>query len=323
MKIGIIGPGSIARSFAQSVNLTHGVELYAVASRDIKRAEEFAAEYGANLAYGSYEDLIADKNIDAVYIATPHNLHAKYTELCLENDIAVLCEKPYTLTHEQAAKTVALSKKKNVLFMEGMWSRFHPAYAKTKEWIARGAIGDVRLIESSFSFYSDTNPESRLYNKELGGGALFDVGVYGIEYSMGIADCEKAKVTGVATIGSTGVDEMASISMLFDNSIIAHTTCGLKATTEDDCHIYGTKGKIVIYRFWNSHKVHLYDAKRELIESFEDKPIEGLEKSFIAEIEAFRDSFNRGECENSIMPHSHTVACARYFDLLRAQWGIN
>ncbi len=322
MKFGIIGPGTIANSFAQSMELCEGVELYAVASRDMQRAKEFAEKYGATVAYDSYEALIADENVEAVYIATPHNSHVKYTDMCLENNKAVICEKPYALSYEEAVNTAALSKKNNVLFMEGMWSRFHPAYAVVKKWIADGKIGDMKLIDLSFAGCSEVDPDSRIFNKELGGGALFDLGVYCIEYSMGIADCTNAKVTGVATIGSTGVDEVDSISMLFDYSVVAHMTCGVRVSTKDNCTIYGTEGRIEIYRFWNTHKVNLYNSNNEIIDTFEDEEVPGIPKCFSAEIEAFRDTYNSGAYENDVMPHADTIACAKYFDLLRENWGL-
>lgn len=316
VRFGIIGPGNIANRFASVLADADGVELYAVASTDENRAREFAARHHAAKAYGSYTDLVGDKDVEVVYISTTHNFHHDIVKLCLENGKAVICEKPMVLNKKEAQELAALSREKNVPLMEAMWSRFTPTFQKAKEWVRNGRIGQVRLINASFCFNFPYDPKHRLYNPELAGGSLYDAGVYPIEFATGILGENPEKVVGTASICKTGVDDYAAISMSFGSGALASLSCGITATTSQDAYIYGSEGHIIVHSFLESRKCELFDDENNLLESFEADYRDG----FIFEILHFAGLYRNGKIESEIMPLKDTIACAGVFDELMRQW---
>lgn len=316
VRFGIVGLGGIATRFAKVLATVNGVELNAVASRDKAKAMAFAAEFNAKKSYDSYIDLINDSEVDVVYIALTNNFHYELVKLCLNNGKAVLCEKPFVTNKKDAEDLAALSKEKNVLLMEAMWTRFIPAFKKAKEWVHNGEIGDVKLISASFGIYSTFDPENRLYNPKLAGGSLYDVGVYPISFTTGILDENPIQVNGLATFSKTGVDECAVINMRFKSGALATLSSGISAYTNRDARIYGTNGNIVVYEFYGSEKCELYDNENNLKECFEEK----FEDGFIYQIEHFRDLYCNNKIESDIIPLKDTIACTEIFDELKKQW---
>jgi len=317
VRFGIIGLGIIASRFAKVLNTAKGVELAAVASRDKVKAEAFAEEFHSKKAYDSYLELIQDKEVDVIYIALTHNFHHDIVKLCLNSGKGVLCEKPFVTNKKDAEELAALSKDKNVLLMEAMWTRFIPAVKKAKEWVHSGKIGDVKLINASFSFNMPFDPENRLYNPKLAGGSLYDAGVYPIEFTTGILDENPTQVNGLATFSKTGVDDFLAMNMSFESGALATLSCGITANTNRNAHIYGTTGNIVVYDFLGSRKCELYDDENNLIECFE----ENFEDGFIFQIEHFADLYRNNKIESEIIPLKDTIACAGIFDELMKQWG--
>lgn len=318
IRFGIIGPGTIAKKFADAANKCENVTLQAVASRSIERGKAFAETYGVKHVYDNYDALINDPDVDAVYIALPNKFHVDMTKRCIEGGKAVLCEKPFAMNEKDARYIADLSKNKNVLFMEAMWTRFLPATVKTRQWLERGLIGEVKYIDSAFSFHGKFNPKGRLYDADLGGGALFDVGAYCVLFSFDMAKGYPSEVKGSAVIGKSGVDEVDAFTMKFDNGIIAAANCGIAVATDNDACIYGTQGRIVMHKFWACTKCECLDAKGNVIESFS----EDEENGFVYEIRHFYDLWKTKMIESPIMPHKDTVESAAVYDSLRGQWGL-
>lgn len=318
VRLGILGLGRIAERFSKMAIKAEGLELAAVAARDKGRADDFARRFGVPRAYGSYEELVSDPGIDAVYVATTHNFHPRDVRLCLEAGKAVLCEKPFVTTKREAEDLAALAASKRLLLMEAMWTRCMPAFRKTKEWVDSGAIGDIRLIEAEFCFKAPYDPRDRLFNPELAGGALFDAGVYPIEFATGIAGEGPSSISGSAVIGKTGVDEFASISLGFPRGIVASLACGFTARVPKDARIYGDSGSIKVYDFLGSRRCERLDPDGTLVESFEND----FEDGFIFEIEHFAALFKEGKKESPFIPLRDTIDCASIFDTLRRQWGL-
>lgn len=319
VKFGIIGLGLIAARFAAVLNTVEGVELVSVASSDKTKAEAFAKKFGAKKAYNSYADLVKDNEVDVVYIALTHNFHFEAVKLCLNNKKGVLCEKPLVINKKDAEGLVALSKEKNVLLMEAMWTRFIPAFKKAKEWVNSGKIGDVKLVNASFCFNMPFDPENRLFNPKLAGGSLFDAGVYPIEFTTGILGENPTLVNGFSKISKTGVDEFVTMNMSFESGALATLSCGLTANTNRNACIYGTNGHVVVYDFLGSKKSEMYDNENKLVERFE----EDFEDGFIYEIKHFADLYRNNKIESDIIPFKDTIACAGIFDELMNQWGMN
>lgn len=317
MRLGIIGAGGISERFAKVLITVPQVEFAAVAASTKEKADAFAQKFGAKKSYGSYRELISDSEVDAVYIGLTNNFHYDITKLCLNHNKAVLCEKPFVTNKKDAEELIALAKEKNLLFMEAMWTRCMPVIKKAKEWVAGGKIGEMKLIQASFCFHSPFNPEHRVYNPALGGGSMFDVGVYPIEFATGITGENPIAVNSMMKAAKTGVDELASIHLSFANGILAALNCGISTYVPKNAMIYGTDGYIIIYNFSGPKRCERYDSQDSLVEEFTDE----FEDGFIYEIRHFADLFDSGKKESDLIPHRDTIACAGIFDALRAQWG--
>ena len=175
---GILGTGRIAGEFAQSLQKADDAQLVAVGSRTLESARSFAAKFNIPNIHATYENLARDENVDVIYIATPHNSHKDNTILCLENNKAVLCEKPFTINAKEARQVIELARSKNLFLMEAMWTRYIPAITRLKELLDRKVIGNIQIMVAGGAFIPDFDPEFYLFNHELGGGVLLDAGVY-------------------------------------------------------------------------------------------------------------------------------------------------
>lgn len=228
---GILGPGGIAHKFAADIACVDQAELVAVASREISRAQVFADQYGIPRSHGSYEALLKDANLDAVYIATLHPFHAEWSIAAMRAGKAVLCEKPACMNAGELERVLAVAKETQQFFMEAMWSACFPLMAQVRAWIGAGLIGEVQEVEADFGFRVNFNPERRLFNPDLGGGAVLDVGVYVCHFLADFLRGEVTNVKALADIGSTGVDERTSFILQTDRGMIARGSCAMRQRT--------------------------------------------------------------------------------------------
>ena len=247
---GILAPGSIARKFASDLKLLPQANLYAIGSRSIDRAKKFAEEFGAQKYYGSYEELASDPDVDIIYIASPHVRHYPDSMLCLKNGKSVLCEKPVAMNASQFRIMRDTAKEKGVFFMEALWTRFIPSFVKCLELISEGAIGDVRLIDSDFSFNAPYDVKGRLFNPMLGGGSLVDIGLYPVFLALEIAG-KPEKIQAMATFDKTGVDNKCSILFTHDNDVLSVLFSSIISNSRTETIIHGSKGQIRLNREWH------------------------------------------------------------------------
>jgi len=317
-KFGIIGLGKISSRFAKVLNTVEGVELAAVASSDLERTKKFAKEFKAYKASSTYEELINDPDVDVVYIGLTHNFHYEYTKKCLEAHKPVLCEKPLVITQRQAIELVSLAKKNNTFLMEAMWTRCMPAYLKTQEWIKFGRIGQVKLITANFSYHVPYDPYNRIYSKETQGGSLYDVGIYPIDFAMGIIGDPPQSVTGSVQFAPNGVDEAAAFSMKFAGGALANLACGFNVTAMEEAFIYGTQGRIILENCFGPQTAILCDEDGNEIEKFKKPVPDGFEH----QIRHCAELLRAGKIESSLIPWKDTIASAAIFDALDQQWGI-
>lgn len=316
---GIIGAGNISSTFATALNSMRDVKLAAVASRNLNRAEEFAKKFGIDKAYGSYEELAADPEIDVIYIGTPHPEHKENAALCIKHGKAVLCEKSFTLNEKDSLYLTTLAAEHRVFLMEAMWTKFLPVTRKVKEWLKEGRIGELRHIRASFGFYTEFNPDSRLYNPELGGGALLDVGVYPITYVIHMVDCLPEQVLSSAVIGKTGVDERNVILMKFPQGILAELSSAVSAEIGYDAEMIGDKGRIYVPRFWCAEEAMLYNSRNELEETIEF-PFQV--NGYVHEAEEVNRCLREGLLESTLLPLKDTLSIMRIMDGIRSEWGL-
>ncbi|WP_428657123.1 Gfo/Idh/MocA family protein [Runella sp.] len=274
---GIIGPGRIAHKFAQDLMQVANAKLTAVASRDLGRAQLFAREYGATYTYGSYEEIINCPELDVVYIASPHIGHFEHTLLCLNAGIAVLCEKPFAMNTAQVSEMIHVARSKNVFLMEALWTRFLPTTLKTLEIIESGAIGKVLGVKADFGFKAPYDVDRRTFNKDLGGGALLDIGIYPLFFSYLILG-KPTKITAQAIFGATKVDESTGMTLTYNDEKFAFLDCTFMAKTPCEAFVYGEKGSISISSRWHESKEVTVEYADETTETFTfDRPTWGYQ----------------------------------------------
>ncbi|WP_167132599.1 aldo/keto reductase [Paramicrobacterium chengjingii] len=258
---GIVGPGNIAHRFAEQLTHSRTGTLVAVGSRAIERAQDFATEF-ANAdtpirTYGSYDELYADSDVDAIYIATIHTEHVRLAIQAVEAGKHVICEKPLAVNHAGVMTLVEAARRAGVYLAEGFMYRFHPQMERLTQLISDGAIGEVQHIDSSFSFAADLPHGHRLKNPDLAGGGILDVGGYPISAArlvagtaVGAAFADPSSLTAAGTIGDSGVDEWASASLEFASGITAHVTCGIGLAEPSSLVVYGSRGRITVRSPW-------------------------------------------------------------------------
>jgi len=269
---GIIGMGRIAHKFAQDLQLLPNARLWAVASQDTTRAAAFAGQYKAPHHYGSYEAILSCPELDVVYIATPHVTHCSNTLMCLEAGIPVLCEKPLAMNAAEAESMVQTARQRQVFLMEAMWTRFLPATLQMLKWIEEGRIGEVISVKADFGFRAPFDPQSRIYNKALGGGALLDIGIYPAFLSLLLLG-PPTTIKALAHIGPTGVDLEVGAVMSFPGGRMAHLHTTVLANTKTEAFVYGSEGTIHLHTRWHhaSRLSLLKEGKRPEEVHFEEK----------------------------------------------------
>jgi predicted dehydrogenase len=314
---GILSTGRIAGVFATGLASLPDAELVAVGSRSTASAAAFAERFHVPRAYASYDELVADPDIDAIYIATPHSSHAEDALRAIATGKAVLCEKPFTINATEAATVVAAARARGVFVMEAMWTRFLPVFVAIREQIAAGRIGEVRLLSADFGFRTAVNPASRLFDPALGGGALLDVGVY----CVSLASMLFGPPTGIqslANLGSTGVDEQAAILLGHASGAMALLATATRTDTPHEATILGTAGMIRVAAPWWAAR-----AYRITVDGVtEDCALPPLGNGYAHEAAEVARCVRAGLTESPIMPLDETIAIMRTLDALRAQWGL-
>ena len=317
---GIIAPGAIAVKFATALAAVPQARLQAVAGRSRQRAEDFATRFQAARVHDDQAALLADPDIQAVYIASPHPCHHAMTMAALRAGKAVLVEKPIGLNRHQVAEMVALAGERRVFLMEAMWTRFLPVMERVRSWLADGAIGTVRQIQAAFGFRCGWNPVSRLLDPALGGGALLDVGVYPIALALDLFAEPPTAIRALAHRGETGVDEQTAILLSFPAGGLGVLTCAVRTTCDHRAEICGTEGRIVIEPpFWRSTAATLLNPDGSPREQFsQPHRCNGYEY----EIEAVHEALAQGLIEHPRCPHQDSLSVMEICDEVRRQIGL-
>lgn len=317
MKFSILGPGGIARSLAKAVQGLDEVEAYAVASREYERAKAFADEWGFQKAYGSYEEMLADPEVELVYVATPHSHHYRYAKLCLEYGKHVLVEKAFTVNAKQAEELIRISEEKKLLLAEAIWTRYMPSRKMIDDAVDSGIIGPVTSLTANLGY--PLKHVERMQNPELAGGALLDLGVYPINFALMAFHGQVKNVQASAVMSPKGIDWMNSITLTFDDGKMAVLHSNMLALPDREGVINGEKGYIEVQNINNCEEIRIYDENRQLIARQQvPEQINGYEYEVLACRQAILD----GKYECPQMPHSEILRVMRLMDQVREGWGM-
>ena len=317
MKIGVLGTGSIVRTVTKTLARMENAECYAIASRTLERAKEAAEEYGYAKAYGSYEELVADPEVELVYVATPHSRHYEDMKLCIEHKKPVLCEKAFTMNATQAREIKELSQKEGVFVAEAIWTRYMPSRNMINEIIDSGIIGKVSALTANLSY--TISQIYRIVAPELAGGALLDVGVYGLNFAIMHFGSDIERIESSVQFTDTGVDGMETITIFYRDGRMAVLTHGIYARSDRKGIFYGEKGYIVVENINNPQSISVFDLNDKLIKHVDvPEQISGYEYQFM---EAVR-CISEGKTESESIPLKETIRVMEQMDSLRADWGM-
>lgn len=313
LKWGIIGLGSIANKFANDLQLVDGVELVGVASRNQQKAEEFKIAHNAKHAFGSYLELFQSKEIDIVYIATPHSSHMNWSVEAMKHGKHVLCEKPLAVNETQVQKMIDVATENKVFLMEALWTRFNPSLVKVLKHIEVGEIGNVSYVNADFCFFREAPDDSRLINMDLAGGSLLDIGIYPLFLAYVIFGMPK-EIKASARLHRTGADLQTTMALKFDQGM-ASLSCGFASNSDMVAKIHGTTGSIFIDAPW--HHSDSYKIIQNEKSTVYSNPTKG--RGFTYEIEECVSCIAQSKISSALWSHQDSLNLVRITDEIRAQ----
>lgn len=318
LRVGILGTGNIANSMAQAVSgLKDEACCYAIASRSQEKSEEFARKWGFEKAYGSYEELLSDPEVELVYIATPHSGHYEWAKACIEHGKPALVEKPFTVNETQAKEIFALAKERGVFITEATWTRYLPARYIIRDLMESGEIGEILSQESYFT--TNVPHIQRMYDPMLAGGALLDLGIYNLTFASMYFGDDVVKVESTCEKYATGVDATDEITYTFADGKTAYMRTSFVEEFRHYGVIKGTKGWIHVEGLTNPSAVRLLDTNGKLVR---DVPLPPQINGYEYEVLSCKKALEEGAPECPELPHEETLLMLRRMDDLRREWGV-
>jgi len=314
---GIVGAGKIAHSFAKDMALVANNRLCAVASRSLNKASEFAETYGAEHAFGSYDELFKSDVVDVVYIATPHTVHADVSIRAMNHKKHVLCEKPMGVNGDEVKRMLASAKENKVFLMEALWSRFNLTIKKVKQLVDDGEIGTVAYLKADFAFYGlDRDESGRILNPNLAGGTILDIGIYPIFLSYLLLGMPKS-ITAQSQFYKTGIESQTAMVFEYENAQ-ALLLSSLACNSEMKAEIAGSMGTVFINPRWHEASSYIMekDGNEELV------TLEKIGKGYTYEIEEVASCITNGQFESKLWSHQNTTDLCRLLDTVREKAGI-
>ena len=290
---------------------------YAIASRDLEKAREFAHKWGFKKAYGSYEELVCDPEVELVYIATPHSHHLAHASLAINHGKPVLCEKSFTANAREARELIELAHSRKVFITEAIWTRYMPLSLKVKEILDSGVLGKLQFISATIGYPMLT--KERLFRPELAGGALLDVGVYAINFARMYFGSDIVSTVSQAVLGDTGMDMQNTISWKYADGRMANLQSTARAANDLQGVISGQTGFLVVDNINNPGEVKVYGKDHQLLQTYR---AEGRITGYEYEVFACEEAISKGWLESPYMPHEETIAIMEQMDALRREWGV-
>ncbi|MEO7978486.1 Gfo/Idh/MocA family oxidoreductase [Flavobacterium sp.] len=312
---GIIGLGNIANQFAKDLKLIDEAKLTSVASRDVHKAKQFAKEHDCNKFYGSYDEIFKDDQVDIIYIATPHDSHAELSIKAMENGKHVLCEKPLSLSYDDALKMIETSKRHNKFFMEAFWTRFIPSIRELLSKVKNGDIGEVKYVNADFAFIN-RELGTRLTDKKLGGGALYDIGVYPLFLSYVTLGIPK-EIIAKSIYHTTGVDLQTTMILQYESAqAVLHA--GLVSASDMKATVSGTKGRIDVNSPWFMTEGYSI-IENEQEEKFN---IPNIGKGYAHEAIECHDCIKDNQIESKLWSHQNSLELSKIVEEVKNQIGL-
>lgn len=317
MKMGILGAGGIAGVMAETIRQMPQVTSWAVGSRTLTKAQAFAEKYGFQKAYGSYEELVSDPEVELIYIATPHSHHYENIKLCLEHNKHVLAEKAFTQNAAQAREVISLAEEKGLLLAEAIWTRYMPMRKTLDDILASGVIGRATSLYATLSY--PISHVERIQEPALAGGALLDLGVYPLNFTSMVFGNDIEKLNATAVLTEKGVDGIVTAALTYRDGRAAVIHADFHAASNREGAIYGEKGYILVKNINNCEGIQVFDTNHRLVASYDTPPqISGYEY----EVEACMEAMEQGLTECPQMPHAETLRIMEFMDEIRRQVGV-
>ncbi|MBS3990616.1 MAG: Gfo/Idh/MocA family oxidoreductase [Erysipelothrix sp.] len=318
MKWGVYATGAIAQGFANDLKKVNGAVIVAAYARNEQKGRTFCEKYNIERYYNDEDAFFNDPEIEAVYVSTPHTLHAEVSIKALIAGKHVLCEKPFAMNANEAKRVIAVALEQKRFVMEALWTLFLPSIQKVFEWIQEDRIGEVKVIQANFGFSGNNDPQGRLLNPDLGGGALLDVGIYPVLMANVLAKSTPEYISAQASFTDTGVDGSTFIHFKYPNGIFALLAASIEVNLINDLVIYGEKGKIVVPLFWMADEATCY---------FEDKvekfiSDESSKSGYNYEAQALAVAVNAGLLQHDLVSHQFTIELMETLDRIRTEIGL-
>ena len=316
-KVGIIGAGWIADKMAEALSPLSDYCVYAIASRSLEKAAAFAERWNVQKAYGSYEEMLDDKDVDLVYIATPHSHHFPHAMLALEHGKHVLVEKAFTANAQEAEVLIRTAREKGLFITEAIWTRYMPLSHKVKEIMESGIIGEPRLLTATLCYMMEF--KERILRPDLCGGALLDLGVYALNFARMYFGTDIVRTVSNCQLGETGMDMQECISLCFADGKMANLQAGALCLNDRQGIINGTEGYIRVDNINCPELIEVY-RNYELVARYE-RPVE-MVNGYEYQVYECRRCIEEGLQESPMMPHEETLSIMRQMDALRKEWGV-
>ena len=317
LRVGIIATGWIAEKATFTIQRMEGVTCHAVASRTLQKAQDFAEKWGIPCAYGSYSELLDAEDIDLVYVGTPHSHHFDVTMEAIEKGKPCLVEKAFMANYDQALQVIQKAREKKVFLAEAIWTRYQPIVQTIRDIIKSGRLGELRLLTGSIGYSMGNKP--RIMRADLCGGALLDLGVYGINFVRMFCDAKIEQIESQCMKSDTGMDLTNCISWRMEGGIIANIQSSACSVNDNQGTICGTEGYLIVDNINNPQSIKVYKRDRIFVEEIKvPQQITGYEYQFTA----CKEALDKGLTEAPCMPLDETLYIMKLMDDLRFKWGV-
>ena len=316
----ILGCGKIARKFCNDLKLLPNACLYATASRDLIRAKEFAGEFGFEKAYGSYQEMVTDPKVDIVYIATPHSFHKEHAMLCLNHKKAVLCEKAFAINSREVKEMIECARKNKTFLMEAFWTRFQPSFQKALGIVQSGELGKLRMVRSDFAFNSPKDPLKRLYNMDLGGGSLLDIGIYPVFAAL-ITLGKPVQIKTLADFSATGIEETILMNFKYPGGEMASLVSSFASYSSVQTEFWCEHGYLRLNKRWfTPTQVIVWKEGEQQEQILVSEPVTG--QGYHLEADHVMECLDAGKTESDLMPLNFSLDLMELLDQVRHDAGI-